>query len=164
MLLYYHFEGLTLVYDTARLSIMADRPDAQLEGGNLSQAPIKDSEQVWSAGFKELTDAAQDPAGREKWSGRMAELKGLYNPVSDRQFSLFRLKMTCCASDAVPVKVRIFAPDNLEQYGLQSGKGVVVTGQIQFRKVKGSQDYFPVMKAISVKQDDIGGDVYDTGQ
>jgi uncharacterized membrane protein YcgQ (UPF0703/DUF1980 family) len=90
----------------------------------------------------------------------MVELKGLFNPVSGRQFSVFRLKMTCCASDAVPVKVRIYAPSDLAQYNLQVGKGVVVTGQVEFRKVRGSQDYFPVVLATDVRQEELGGDVY----
>ena len=132
MLLYYHFEGLTLVYSTERLSVLGEGKEADLEGDQLAEASksADPNAKVWVAGFKELTDAAQNADARQRWSGKMAELRGLYNPVGNRQFSLFRLRMTCCASDAVPVKVRIYAPSDLSNYGLEKGKGVVVTGQV----------------------------------
>jgi hypothetical protein len=158
MLLYYHFSGLQLVYSKTRLIEEAGRTEDLEVNTALSQSK---GGTVLRPGFKELTDASQTAKGRDYWSGQTAELAGLLRPVGDREFTLFRLKMTCCASDAVPLKVRIYAPEELEHYGLEGGKGVVVRGQIEFRKVKGSQEYLPIMVAQDVKAADLGSDVYD---
>ena len=165
MLLYYHFEGLTLVYSAERLKqVGGEGKETEFEGGSGALSKSKGSGSILTPDFNELTKASQNAAAREYWSGQQAELKGLYRPISDHEFSLFRLKMTCCASDSVPVKVRIYCAENLSQFGLEPGKGVIAFGQIEFRKAKGSEDYFPVMVATEVKQAELGGDVYDTGQ
>ncbi len=158
MLLYYHFDKINLVYSTDRLVKMGEGGDVEFEAGQLQSK--KGSGEVQPVGFKELTAAAQTQDQRDYWSGKMAEVKGLFNPKGNREFSVFRLRMTCCASDAVPVKVRIFTPTDVSQFGLEAGKGVVVTGQVEFRKAKGTNDYFPVLLATGAKQEDIGVDVY----
>jgi hypothetical protein len=157
LLLYYAFAGLQLSYSADRL--LRDRgQDAELTGG--SDDVAGGSSQITPAGFRELSDAANNSSQREYWDKRMTELSGLYAPISDRQFTLFRRKMTCCASDSVPIKVRIFSKESLGKLGLQPAKGVRVIGQIQFRKIKDSDEYVPVLVATEIKPTELGNDIF----
>jgi len=74
-------------------------------------APVANKEgAVLALGFKELSTAAYDPSARAAMQGRMGQLKGMYSPRrSDKEFTLFRVKMSCCAADAIPVGVIIIA-------------------------------------------------------
>ncbi len=159
LLLYYSFMGLELKYSESRLlQGMENTPELADSGTGSSQSK---GDQVWAAGFKELSDAANNEGQRNIWDGRMAELTGLFAPIGDKQFTLFRRKMTCCASDSVPVKVRIFSKESLSRFqGLQPAKGVKVVGQVQFRKIKDSDEYVPVMVATDIKPTELGNDVF----
>jgi len=101
-------------------------------------------------GFKELTNAALIPSAREELEGRTGILRGQYSPKSDKQFTLFRVKMNCCAADAIPLQVPIISPENLTR--LKPQEWVEVEGQIQFRKVEGSDKYLPVLLMKSADQ------------
>lgn len=162
LLLYYFFAGLELTFSWERMGTLLGKA-AELETDSISELASKDS-QIYTPGLRELSEAALDPQKREYWEGRMAELRGLFAPISEREFTLFRLKMTCCASDAVPVKVRIFAPDGLSKFNLERGKGVSVVGQVQFRKLKDRDEYIPVIVTRTVKRVELGNDIFDRGQ
>ncbi|HTK77133.1 MAG TPA: hypothetical protein VL371_17840 [Gemmataceae bacterium] len=101
-------------------------------------------------GFKELTNAALIPSAREELEGRTGILRGQYSPKSDKQFTLFRVKMNCCAADAIPLQVPIISPENLTR--LKPMEWVEVQGQIQFRKVEGGDKYLPVLLMKSADQ------------
>ena len=58
--------------------------------------------------------------------------------------SLIRLRMTCCAADTIPLKVRIITPYALS--GFNDLEWVSVKGQIQFISAPGSNRYIPVIK------------------
>jgi hypothetical protein len=98
-------------------------------------------------GFNELNAAAYDSGKRESLEGSTVIVAGKYARLADKEFSLFRLKMTCCAADAVPLKVRIIVPQALTN--IHDGDWVEVKGQLQFYKVpnqgKGPQQYVPVL-------------------
>jgi hypothetical protein len=79
--------------------------------------------------FNDLADAALDSDKRNAYSGQTAILEGRFSPLGDKQFTLFRLKMTCCGADAVMLKVRIFAS---QVPAHPSGEWVRVKGVIQF--------------------------------
>ncbi|HKA08325.1 MAG TPA: hypothetical protein VKD71_13780, partial [Gemmataceae bacterium] len=49
----------------------------------------------------------------------------------DREFTLFRVNMTCCAADAVFMETRIIAPDPVN---VPANQWVWVTGTISFQK------------------------------
>lgn len=159
LLLYYSFMGLELRYSDSRLMRdVVNNPELDDSG-----VAVKESKGsgVRSVGFMELSDAAKDTGRRNFWEGQTAELSGLFAPLSDNQFTLFRRKMTCCASDSVPVKVRIFSKDNLTRYeGLKPAKGAKVIGQVQFRKIKDSDEYVPVLVATDIKPVELGNDVF----
>lgn len=161
LLLYYNYAGLKLVYSAEKLAMMAGSNNVQIDPGDLRFKPVEDT-RVWVPGLRELSDAVQNGRMTE-WDGRFAEMRGLFSPIGEREFSLFRLKMTCCAADSVPLKVRIYAADNLKNYGLKPGKGVVVIGQVQFRQVTGSDEIVPIVIAKEIKAADLGNDIYEKG-
>ena len=165
LLLYYSFMGLELQYSTDRLfrGLGADQELAGGDAGLRDVSADEDKSQVKYPGVRELSDAANDPRGRNYWDGQSAQLKGVFAPLSDKEFVLFRLKMTCCASDAVPMKVRIFSKTSLASLGLQRGKGAVATGQVQFRKIKDSDEYVPILVATDIKPAELGSDLFDRG-
>lgn len=99
--------------------------------------------------FNDLNDAAFDEAKRESMQGQTAVLEGKFRKISDKEFTLFRLKMTCCAADTIPLKVRIkLERDSLS--GFRDYDGVSVKGQIQFIQVPGKSQFIPVIKVNDV--------------
>jgi hypothetical protein len=96
--------------------------------------------------FNDLNDAAFDEAKRRSLDGQGVILEGRLRRLSDREFTLYRLKMTCCAADTVPLKVRIVAPQALSGY--QDSQWVRVTGRLEFVEVSGSGGtrYVPVVR------------------
>jgi hypothetical protein len=99
--------------------------------------------------FGELNDAALDALKRQYMEGETAILEGRFKRLADKEFSLFRMKMTCCASDTVPLKVRIIVPQAVNQY--DDFQWVRVKGQIQFWQVPGQDRYIPVLMVADVK-------------
>jgi hypothetical protein len=95
--------------------------------------------------FKELDGAASDPMRRNYYAGKIATITGQFVPSpNERMFSLVRMKIRCCAADAVPLPFPILVNDALardltpEQRvpdgQALSRKWVEVTCQIQFRQ------------------------------
>jgi hypothetical protein len=102
-------------------------------------------------GFKELANAAYDPVTREAMQFKTGRLTGMYSPQgSDKQFTLFRVKMSCCAADAIPVKVMIISDQNITR--IQPKDWVEVEGQIQFLKPPGQKEFIPVLYVKSADQ------------
>ena len=93
--------------------------------------------------FNDLNDAAYDEGKRGVLQGDVGVLEGRFRKVGEKQFTLYRLKMTCCAADIVPLKVRILTPTALS--GFQDGEWVQVKGVVQFRQVPGSIQFIPVV-------------------
>lgn len=86
--------------------------------------------------FNELTEAAALPARHETYEGDIGVIRGQFSPRSgnDREFSLFRVKMTCCAADQVFLETRILAPDSSTLRGIQPNQWVQVEGVISFQQ------------------------------
>ncbi len=101
--------------------------------------------------FKELPRAAYREDRRSELQGVFGRLRGQFIPNSpDNTFKLARMKMTCCAADAIALSVIVVAPESLGT-AFAPGKWVEVTGQIQFRKSKTRDEYFPVLQVDSLK-------------
>jgi hypothetical protein len=120
----------------------------QTEGGT---AAIANKEGL-VLGFKELTNAAHDKVTRTALEGQTGHLTGMYQPAkdNDKQFTLFRVKMSCCAADAVPVGVVIVCEENITLF--QPRDWVEVEGQIQFHKLRGQEKWVPVLYLKSANQ------------
>jgi uncharacterized protein DUF1980 len=102
--------------------------------------------------FGELNDAALDAGKRKYMEGETAILEGRFKRLADKEFSLFRMKMTCCASDTVPLKVRIIVPQAVGH--IDDFQWVRVKGQIQFWQVPGQDRYIPVLMVADVRDVD----------
>ena len=92
--------------------------------------------------FNELTEAAIDADKRMAYGGQTAIMEGRFKRLGDKEFTLFRMKMTCCGADTVPLKVRIIAPQAVNQKDFD---WVRVKGVIQFIKAPGQERYTPVL-------------------
>lgn len=121
-------------------------PESALGTSSLQSVAGKDGTVM---SFNDLNDAAFDQAKRESMQGQSAVLEGKLRKLGDKEFTLFRLKMTCCAADTIPLKVRIFV-ENGTLSGLKDFEGVSVKGQIQFVQVPGKQQYIPVIKVADI--------------
>jgi hypothetical protein len=99
--------------------------------------------------FNELNDAALDEGKRKYMEGETAILEGKFKRLADKEFSLFRMKMTCCAADTVPLKVRIVVPQALA--GFDDFQWVRVKGQIQFMQVPGQNRFIPVIMVADIR-------------
>lgn len=93
--------------------------------------------------FNDLNDAAYNDAKRETLQGQIGVLEGQYQRLGERQFTLYRLKVTCCKSDMVALKVRIITPRPLG--AIQNGEWVRVKGEIRFVQRPGSTEYIPLV-------------------
>ncbi|MFO0821609.1 MAG: hypothetical protein U0792_00450 [Gemmataceae bacterium] len=102
--------------------------------------------------FNDLNDAAFDEAKRKSLEGQTAILEGRFKRIADKDFTLFRMKMTCCAADTIPLKVRIVVPTAIN--GLNDYDWVHVKGQIQFIQVpggkSGAEQYIPVIMVADI--------------
>jgi uncharacterized repeat protein (TIGR03943 family) len=129
---------------------------AEAIGNMLNKGQVDDSPQQVAKkeglvlGFKELANAAYFPEQRQELEGKTGRLKGMFSPISPKEFTLFRVKINCCAADAIPVEVRIISPDNITRFNPKDW--VEVEGQIQFRKLKGREKYLPVLMLKSADQ------------
>ena len=100
--------------------------------------------------FNELNDAAFDADKRRSYTGQTAILEGKFNRLSDKEFTLYRLKMTCCGPDAVMLKVRIITTQVPQA---NEGEWVRVRGVIRFIKAPGQERYTPVLMLNDIGKD-----------
>jgi hypothetical protein len=103
-------------------------------------------------GFGELSGAASDESKRNYFEGHSVKLKGMFVKTgSDKEFTLMRLKMNCCAADVVPMQVRIISEDKVDNFARTDW--VEVTGKVEFRKVAGKEPpkFYAVLMTSSDK-------------
>jgi hypothetical protein len=113
-------------------------------------AAVKDGDVI--TGFLELERASATENQRSDYAGRRAKVVGQVAPsAAKNRFSLVRYKISCCAADAVPLNMvaevseatdagKAFNSSNHRE------KWVEVTGVIQFRKVRRSENYITVLE------------------
>ena len=123
---------------------LKEGPALDLEGSGL----IADKGHI-ALDFKELAKAAATQDQREYYEGKTGSLKGQFTPTNnDRIFTMVRMKITCCASDAVPLNVAILSPEVVS--GIGTLEWIEVTGQIQFKKQKNSEEFVPILQLSSL--------------
>ena len=98
--------------------------------------------------FNQLNELAYDEAKRKSYEGETVIVEGRMRRIGDKEFTLFRMKMTCCAPDQVPLKVRIFVPQALASY--QDFAWVKVKGQLQFFKALDEKNRVHYVPSIMV--------------
>ena len=115
---------------------MDKRLGAEHSIGALGDVAEKGGENTYD--FQSLSSAASSPEKREALTGTKATVKGQIKkvPGSQTEFSLYRLVMTCCITDAVPLKARVVASSTsiADAFASQfkENSWVEVTGTLQF--------------------------------
>jgi hypothetical protein len=121
--------------------------------GMIASAPASEGEALsWIAalylvqgdarpiGFKELeTLANSDDESRRQMNGKTVWVRGQFqpSPSNDHVFNLVRFRISCCAADAVPLKVPMVTRQSLASSGLKVSDWVKVTGVVDFRQQDG---------------------------
>jgi uncharacterized membrane protein YcgQ (UPF0703/DUF1980 family) len=101
---------------------------------------------------RDLGRAAATESTRKQFEGRTAQIVGQVTNAETRRFGLVRYKISCCAADAVPLKMVVSIPPTtpegktFDAKAKVAGKWVEVTGVIQFRKLQGSDEYVTVLE------------------
>lgn len=116
--------------------------------GELAEVQAKGGD-VLSFDFDQLAAASYDADRREAIEGRTASIRGQLRPLSENEFTLFKMKMTCCAADMIPLKARIVTSH--VPIGFSLHDWVEVTGVVQFVEVPGKNQFIPVIRVNDSK-------------
>lgn len=87
---------------------------------------------------------------REAWDGKTVSVVGQFRPnvQSQREFSLMRFRIKCCAADAIPLDVPIVCKEPV--VSVPPMQWIQVTGQIEIQKREGSENsYMTVLRVPS---------------
>jgi uncharacterized membrane protein YcgQ (UPF0703/DUF1980 family) len=99
-------------------------------------------------GFSQLEMAAMSLESRNYFEGRLVKLTGMFVGEGEKQFTMTRYKMNCCAADALPLRAVIMldkdAKELLPSKQLKN-KWVEVTGRIQFLGRKDKNAFIPAL-------------------
>jgi hypothetical protein len=93
--------------------------------------------------FDELNASANDAGKRDEYLGKTVRVKGQLRKVGSGEYTLFRMKMTCCAADTIPLKARIKLPFVSP---LQDYQWVTAEGVLQYVQVPGQNQFIPVIR------------------
>ncbi|MBX9624395.1 MAG: hypothetical protein K2X82_11355 [Gemmataceae bacterium] len=98
--------------------------------------------------FNDIREAAFDEGKRASLEGKVGILEGLFQPIGQNQFTLYKLKRACCASDAVPLKLQVVTPTALS--GFDKGQWVRVKGEVRFVGPPGSAQKLPIIVVADI--------------
>jgi hypothetical protein len=122
-------------------------------GQSIGSMEVKDNGaggggELGEVSFSQLERASRNPESRALYEGSFVHLVGRFVGHDDKRFSLTRLRMSCCATDAVPLNAAIFvdprSPVKLQPQQYQ-GQWVDVRGRVQFIKPQGYPEYIPAL-------------------
>jgi uncharacterized repeat protein (TIGR03943 family) len=116
-------------------------PNAQLDKSRVVEAKGGD---VIPMTFAEINTSAMDPETRKAYEGNRVRVKGQIKLTTDKECTLYYLKMTCCAADMIPLKAEIISDDSLGT--IANGDWREITGVLQFEKSKDKGQYIPVIR------------------
>ena len=102
-------------------------------GGTLK--PAEASGKGIALDYKTLEGMAAMEDLRKHWENKIIEVRGQYKPtrMGKQQFNLVRIKINCCASDAIELKVPMVSREPITAH--EFGDWVKVTGRVEFRQV-----------------------------
>jgi len=116
--------------------------------GELEAVVAKEGD-VITLDFAELNMAAYDAAKRASYEGRTVRVKGQLKSISEKEYTLFKLKMTCCAADMIPLKARIKSEVVIPRSVFRDNDWVTVEAVLQFAEVpdkSGTSQFIPVFR------------------
>jgi hypothetical protein len=107
----------------------------------------------YDVGFTELENASLRPDLRANYSSKTVRLVGQYVNIDDQHFTLVRLKMNCCAPDAIPIKaVIVIDPTKAKESKMARldprqyrNKWVEVVGQVHFFNRRGTNEFYSAL-------------------
>lgn len=147
----FSMEGLERKLSAAELKSLGEIGGASGKAKN-SEPKIAD--------LRVLANAAGNPALREEWDRTLVDVVGQYGSagLKDR-FRLMRVKITCCAADAVPLNVNVLNDQgNADPSSWENGQWIEVRGVVNFVDVKsragGRVETFPVINLVSARKTD----------
>lgn len=151
--------------DTTKLSLedvaelLRGKPKTRVTLGVAATNEVRDARPVEltrevvvaNLGFKELERAAFSAATRQAYEGMTVRLRGQFVPRTPKAFSLIRVKINCCAADAIPLNVVItLDPQSAEDVtDIRSMDWVEVLGQVTFSKRPDRNEFIPVLMVQS---------------
>jgi hypothetical protein len=118
-----------------------------LDVEELDHAVVGKQGEIINLGFREMEKWAFNQYQREFFEGRKGRIIGQFIPLNDRSFTLVRFVRKCCAADVIPLGAAIICPEPVTH--IEKMKWVEITGEIQFRKRRGREEYVPVLKLQS---------------
>jgi uncharacterized membrane protein YraQ (UPF0718 family) len=95
------------------------------------------TEEVADVNFLQLEMAALTAEQRDYFRGKKVRLTGRYVPFTEREFTLVRYRINCCAADATPLRARITIPTHYKEtlpVAQLRDKWVEVTGRVDFEQ------------------------------
>lgn len=104
---------------------------------------VKDGE--IKSDFDLLASAAYSQQKRDAYTGAKASIVGKMRKITDKQFTLYKLKITCCSSDAIPLQALAIVKSASQMAGFNDGEEVEVKGVIQFAP-NDKGEYITVLK------------------
>jgi uncharacterized membrane protein YcgQ (UPF0703/DUF1980 family) len=102
--------------------------------------------------FKQLEQLAMSQHQRNEYGGKKVQVVGQFAPYpgSAHYFSLSRLKIQCCAADAVQLNVPIISREPLKSFNRDDW--VRVTGRVEFREVPNRPGVFQTILVVTRKE------------
>ncbi len=113
--------------------------------GEIQDVAAKSGETL-ALDFGTLNMSAYDPGKREAFEGRRVKVEGQLKKVSEKDYELFTMKMTCCAADTIPLKARIKSDIVIPQSQFPDHQWVSVEGQLQFVEIPDKKMFLPVIR------------------
>jgi uncharacterized membrane protein YcgQ (UPF0703/DUF1980 family) len=106
--------------------------------GYLARDQVSGVSEPWD--FKNLAEAVSkaafspDEYVRAQWKDKVISVRGQFAPsrLSDREFRLVRIRISCCANDATELGLPIVSRESIT--GIAPNTWVQVTGRVEFRK------------------------------
>jgi hypothetical protein len=124
------------------------RLGADVDLGAVGDVAVKEGG-VIGYDFAQLASAANDADKRKEIEGRTVSIRGQFKPIGQKEFTLYKLKINCCAADMIPLKARIMT--TFVPFGFQDGQWVQATGPVQFVEVPGKNQFVPVIRVQNEK-------------
>lgn len=130
-------------------SFSRDRMEAffKNDGGEVAVKEVSEKgDGAITSDFDLLATIAFDPLKRDAYTGTKASITGQMQKLTDKQFRLYKMKMTCCSADMIPLQARAVVKSASQMGTFADGDTIEVRGTIQFAQDSKSGDYLTVLK------------------
>lgn len=129
---------------------VGDDPFGQMVHCAVTHNPLSSGKGV-ALDYKTLEGMRSNETLRNHWKDKIVEVRGQYMPFggNNQQFMLARMKINCCASDAIRLNVPMVSREPITAFAPE--QWVKVTGKVEFRKI--GEDKYITVVVISTARD-----------